>query len=227
MATGSMECVNRSHALGFVFGLSVSIFLTMCVESGAESDTTASLDDLESRLAELESAVGALDPRVAGLETVAEELEPRVAGLETVAEELEPRVLDVEAAASANVIAWQRKALTAGLAANTTGIAELAFSNLAVGKTYRLSMSAQLEGGASDAILHAIHDGNTIAQVKSQSRDASGEIEIQGQIAVFTATATTLTFDYSESASGGFLRTPFTYVILEELAVHVATTKWD
>ena len=213
MATGSMECVNRSHALGFVFGLSVSIFLTMCVESGAESDTTASLDDLESRLAELESAVGALDPRVAGLETVAEELEPRV--------------LDVEAAASANVIAWQRKALTAGLAANTTGIAELAFSNLAVGKTYRLSMSAQLEGGASDAILHAIHDGNTIAQVKSQSRDASGEIEIQGQIAVFTATATTLTFDYSESASGGFLRTPFTYVILEELAVHVATTKWD
>jgi len=133
---------------------------------------------------------------------------------------------------------WQQKVLasTDFLGGNaSSNLTTLTFNNLSVGKTYRLSMLAYLSAynGASSFsdgnALDAYHNSVLILEARDSRYIGSsiGQSSTIGATTVFTATATTVTFVHS-SANGNTTVTlgGGSWVLLEELPNHEATTQW-
>lgn len=106
----------------------------------------------------------------------------------------------------------------------TTDIADLRFTGLTVGKTYRVSFQADLVVNGTDddaAELRARHNGVTIASLVN--RGDSIAVQRASTSAIFTADVTSLTFDYIEnSGTTGSLNSGsgITFATVEELPNH-------
>lgn len=113
---------------------------------------------------------------------------------------------DISVVGKSNLNRSVTKFLPSNLVVSTTNIASLAFSNLIVGKKYRVFIRpfsvTNAAGISSD--FTAIHNGNTVARSVQTitSSIASIKLEASGD---FVATATTLTCNWAVSGSGGTL----------------------
>jgi hypothetical protein len=128
---------------------------------------------------------------------------------------------------------WQVRILPSHISGNTTDISSLRFINLVVGRTYKLSMQMDTSlpnNTFRTATLAAIHNGVTIAKVRSGSASTGNEVNYgMGTTVNFTASATTLTFNASFINPGFILgdgTRAATFVMLEELPNHEETTQW-
>ena len=114
---------------------------------------------------------------------------------------------------------WQRRSLVTSLSAPDSDIAELRFINLVVGKTYKVSFQAYLRITTalanSSVQLLAKHNSINLANVYLQVDD-NDEI-VAGNSAIFTATTTTLEFEFTETGTGSLTASGFTWSQIEEL----------
>jgi len=136
--------------------------------------------------------------------------------------------------ATPNAVKWQKKALTSDENTDQT-LSDMTFSNLTVGKTYRLSVQAQfsLTGNSSTslALIDITHNSAVIGRIQARTDSYSGNDDRRFTIGwsfPFVAAASTLTFEYNQGTtndtvegSGGA-----TFAILEELPTHVETSEW-
>src|SRR5690606_16912407 len=98
-------------------------------------------------------------------------------------------------------VLYQIKTLNADITATTADIAALRFSNLEVGKTYRLSGSAYIEanGSESEGRLEAYHNGVNILGWEFDQEASSGTGQATwGNAIVFVATTSSITFNFEE-----------------------------
>ena len=122
---------------------------------------------------------------------------------------------------------WQRRNNAVQYTANQADIPSLRLSNLTVGKTYRLSMQISIINGDAAGQVDAFHNGSVIATVSSKTTSVNNNDRIiAGTSSIFTATATTVTFNYIEFDIAAQLDVADTFVILEELPNHEVTTDW-
>jgi hypothetical protein len=128
---------------------------------------------------------------------------------------------------------WQVRILPGNISSNTTDISSLRFINLVVGRTYKLAMqmdTSLTNNNFRTATLAAIHNGVTIAKVRSGSANTGNEVNYgMGTTVNFTASATTLTFNAFFTNPGSILgdgTRAATFVMLEELPNHEETTQW-
>jgi len=125
----------------------------------------------------------------------------------------------------------QIRTLSADVTSNQADIPSLRYANLEVGKLYRVTIHHRALDGGNSLQLEAVHDGTAIlgTQTNTDPTSSSDRSDI-GTDVVFTATATALTFDYTEFDAGAVLEgngtTRETFVMLEELPFHEFTTKW-
>lgn len=91
------------------------------------------------------------------------------------------------------------KYLASNVTSTTAGIASLAFSNLIVGKKYRIDIFAAHDSvaGSSASVLQAVHNGSTVAQSYSNINATA----YFSTYAEFTATATSLAFNWTETGT--------------------------
>lgn len=127
------------------------------------------------------------------------------------------------------------KTLSADITAGALDIADLRLNNLEIGKTYKLTAKMLCfinnDGNVS---LEINHDGAeiglcifTAGVAGPDSIDTTGNDSTQ---VIFTATATTVTFDSAADGDGSLLgdgTTRETFVMLEELPNHEVTSEWD
>ena len=125
---------------------------------------------------------------------------------------------------TASQIHWQKKVLSTPITSNTTNIGDLQFSNLEIGKIYRVTILGHFSVYDSSTSLSAVHNGSVITNIYF-SNSVSGGVT-SGTSVIFTATATALTFDFSVSGNHA-PRMGSGSVILEELPYHLETTKWN
>lgn len=120
---------------------------------------------------------------------------------------------------------YETKTLSSTLTATTASISDFTFSNLVVGRMYRVNLNAHvlLDGSSATEIgqLVAIHDGNDIVEARGRG-DGVADTQAAHYTAsrIFTATATTLTFDFNETGStrlAGGAGVDASSVTLEEL----------
>ena len=128
---------------------------------------------------------------------------------------------------------YQSKTLTADVTTSSGTLTDLTFSNLVVGNTYKVSLQASFADGSSGGqVLIDIINNSTIqgrALYNSNSTEEAGIIQF-GVVALFEASGSTVTFDYSNAASTiirGNNTKSETYATLEELPNHTTTTDWD
>lgn len=107
------------------------------------------------------------------------------------------------------------KSLASNLTSSTTNIASLGFSNLIVGKVYRVDLKIDWNGNTSGQ-LSAIHNGGTVATAR---HGTGGTFNGLSAVGIFTAAATTLTHNYTLGGTGNLVANGAegTRVILTEL----------
>ena len=148
-----------------------------------------------------------------------------------------PRIDDIESSLPVKYQKKQVQALT-----TTTGLlGDLAFQNLEIGKTYKLTfqlfgqwLSAGAQTLARVKIEFATAPFNLIQQVAINIADNNGTTEVQSTaVAIFEAESTQINFnaDLGWNSNVRILGDTFaganaTYAILEELPNHVETTDW-
>lgn len=128
-------------------------------------------------------------------------------------------------------IPYQIKTLSSNILVDQSDIPSLRLNNLTIGKTYRLSMNFSVINGDSNGRLTAQHNGNVILRIGQKTTGVNNEDRATvGNSVIFTATATTVIFNYNEFDVGaqaeGNGTTSETFVQLEELDRHLATTQW-
>lgn len=116
---------------------------------------------------------------------------------------------------------WQRKDLTSDISVDTDPIAALSFSGLTVGKSYRMSVSGEVDtSGANTRVRMLIkHNGSDIAASDGEIDTAGERIQHNFSI-IFTAAATTVDTRVDFVGGSGVLEGTITnacYAILEEL----------
>ncbi len=126
-------------------------------------------------------------------------------------------------------IKWQKKSLITQVITNQT-VTELSFSNLEIGKTYRLSGQLDYGTQAGDySIMHTTFTcGGTVVFLSQQGTRTSvgwGGDHPRPLSSTFTADGTDLTC-VTSLHNDGTLRTGSTFVILEEVANPEITTDW-
>lgn len=98
------------------------------------------------------------------------------------------------------------KYLASNITSNTTDIASLRFTNLVVGKLYDLDMTGlgvALDPGTNNQlVITAVHDGGNLTRSIFRNDSASVSSLRKGGRAIFTATATTITFNATFTGSG-------------------------
>lgn len=121
---------------------------------------------------------------------------------------------------------WQ-KILTSNVTTSTPDITDLSFTDLIIGKTYRVSMQGHvLSNGGDDVIFSASHDGNVIAAVKNENNQGTQDdgIIVGTQSAPFVATANSLQFGVSGISGSSSLEGDGTlnetFIVVEELNNH-------
>lgn len=136
----------------------------------------------------------------------------------------EPRILPS--------VKYQQKFLSADQTTNGT-MSDLTFNNLEIGKTYKVILKALIRAGGTDSVnVSIIHNSNTLDRVTI--RNSGGgvfDIGTAAGTAIFTAAASTLTFDASSiddasSEIAGNGTATETYAILEEHPNHEETSQW-
>lgn len=126
---------------------------------------------------------------------------------------------------------WQAKTLSADVGASAT-VTDLGFANLEVGKSYRITFQASMDINASDhGRLSAVHNSVTLGLVEFDGDTAiSTNNYCAGSSSVFTATATTLTFDWVRVAASTLLlgnaTREETFAVLEELPDSLEVSTW-
>ena len=125
---------------------------------------------------------------------------------------------------------WQRKLLTATTTVDATVVTALTFSNLTVGKHYRISHSVWSDGaGAGYATLGYKQSGTVVSDTAAYP-DTGNNTHQASTSTVFLCDDTTLLAFVSKSTVTGYLGAstrPFTHAILEELNDYVdETTDW-
>lgn len=130
-------------------------------------------------------------------------------------------------------VKWQKKTLAANFA--PTGIiTDLSFNNLEIGKTYRLGGQIAVNGdngsiNIKDSKMTLYNGATELLELNAASGDTGSYNSTIGINLVFTATATTVTFDrtvdgisYINSANGS------TFATIEELpdTSYKVTTDW-
>lgn len=128
-------------------------------------------------------------------------------------------------------IKYQKKVLSSNLNGTTIDIADLRFSNLEIGKTYKVTLQAQMQVDGSESDVQIFGQfggtGSTVTKVRNNTGSGTDFILTASSVDIVTATATTLIYDYIvNSGSNPILSQDETYVIVEELPVHTATTDW-
>lgn len=138
-----------------------------------------------------------------------------------------------------NTVPYQEKFLTVDLTANTSDIADLRFSNLEIGKTYRVTayLNCKFLTSTGNGVFLIVRNdtGNPGMKLQvgfAQNTSGTGD-EMQGIFGgstVFVATTTTMTCD-AIVASGASMESSATLnnttrVLLEELPGHSVTTQW-
>jgi hypothetical protein len=186
-----------------------------------------------SALQQIETLAGQIDAMIPALASASGQPEsafqaaPNNADLKSFGD----RVLALETS-KANVftIPWQQKFLTANISATTVNIADLRFNNLTVGKTYRVTVQGQMVAGDNNGYLSANHNGVILCNMQNQPGGAGPEDRfIQTMVAIFVATATTVTFNFTENTNvvlEGNGTSTQTWSMLEELPHHAVTTQW-
>lgn len=101
-------------------------------------------------------------------------------------------------------------------------VTDLGFSNLTIGKHYRLTMNASLNvGGGSNCSLTAVHDSSSILRAHLGTNSGTSVSGSHTQSIIFEATTTSLTFSYSIGGGSATLQgandTLETYVMIEEI----------
>lgn len=154
-----------------------------------------------------------------------DDLEVKVdTGAETVSEYVE----------TVTKVKYQINTLSGDITADTNDIASLRFSNLEIGKTYRLNIHMMAINGDNPSILFARHVGYEMGTlIRHQSKSASigpDDRTAESSEIIFEATSTSITFDWSENTGTTTLEgndtTEQTFVMLEELPNHEVTTQW-
>jgi len=129
---------------------------------------------------------------------------------------------------------WARHDLLTSVSVTDPSNADLLFSNLTIGKTYKISVSADMtvpdSGGTDYCAVETYHGGTKVMSTLNLVGGSSGASQYvsAGASAIFVATTTTLTFlitvvgtaEVREDGTG-------TWAILEELPQHAITTDWD
>jgi len=92
----------------------------------------------------------------------------------------------------------QTKTLSANITSSTNPITDLTFSNLVIGKLYELHLSGQMIGSDETSYLYAIHDSVNIIWLSMNSGNTNADRVTVTDTVPFIATATTLTFNFSE-----------------------------
>ena len=133
-------------------------------------------------------------------------------------------------------VLWQKKNLTSDRTTDVTNIAEMQFTNLVVGKTYRLTYQARVQlagsSGTDFGQLYPLHNGTRLGVIILRADSASGNPPVYelgaGSGTIFTAEATSLTFDWDQNGGSKTLRlvNNGTYAILEELPDHKEVSIW-
>lgn len=126
---------------------------------------------------------------------------------------------------------YQKKPLSAALSATTADIASMRFSNLEIGKHYKLTLHAYLINvGVAIGQLDAVHNGNVIANRRSDNDVGGAQNTQASSVSVnFEATATTVTFNFTRTGSStlqGNGTLAQTFAMLEELSRRVETNIW-
>lgn len=127
----------------------------------------------------------------------------------------------------------QVRILGSDITAPTVDISDLRLVNLTIGKVYKLSISAKQgttgTGATESFALKANHNGSVIVEDRIRyGNKPSGLFEnTNGNSVIFTATATSITFDWEETGTGelaGNGTTQETFVMIEELNNYEALT---
>ncbi|GAB1376777.1 hypothetical protein MASR1M48_16290 [Lactococcus petauri] len=127
---------------------------------------------------------------------------------------------------------YQTKILAATISATTADIAGLRFSNLTIGKTYRLSGQANLQSNVPDGQAKlTVKNGATVIAVAihDQSSGGSGSIGQFAISALFVATSTGISSDVGVIAGGGLAgdgTANGSFLTIEELPNHEITNAW-
>tara|TARA_R110000868_G_C10973188_1_gene771509 strand:+ start:51572 stop:52042 length:471 start_codon:yes stop_codon:yes gene_type:complete len=124
---------------------------------------------------------------------------------------------------------YQTKYLSGNVAINTI-LGDLTFNNLEIGKKYKLTSCFVYTDTdvITNANVAALVNGNNVDYVR-MATSGTGVVKVTS-IAIFDALGTTLTFETTGFGnnntiySGGVIGS---YVILEELPNHEATTQWN
>jgi hypothetical protein len=134
------------------------------------------------------------------------------------------------------MVKWQQKKLTSNInTVGTNAISALQFNNLKVGSTYKISLTVEAATLATnvDAYVTINHDGSQIglAGINDDSSVTQPTLRIAGlsTSVIFTASATTLTFNSVITTTDGFIlgtATPITYAVLEEKPLHTETSEF-
>jgi hypothetical protein len=130
---------------------------------------------------------------------------------------------------------YQIKTLTANATSNGT-VAALGFSNLEIGKTYRVSgqFSVALNTGAAQPAvdISIIHNSATIVGAYIRNRQTSsttGDVFVNGFNRIFVAAATSLSVSIGSVGANDYIvgSSNFeTFLMVEELPTHTVTTDW-
>lgn len=118
---------------------------------------------------------------------------------------------------------WQKKIMTT---ANTPS--QMNFSNLELGKTYRLSLHAymQVDGSESAIELSATHNGGYLTRLQINGGTAADIASEKGTSIIFVATGTTVTFSQASVGGNPTISANITHATLEELPLHEQTSQW-
>lgn len=125
---------------------------------------------------------------------------------------------------------WQKRFLLSNITVNTPDITDLKFSNLTIGKTYRVTCQASVISGAQNGRVTAYNGATILAQTQNQT-DGTGPSDrfVQTFTTIFTASSVAVTFDFAENTVNtleGDGTAWTSWSMLEELPNHEVTTQW-
>ena len=125
----------------------------------------------------------------------------------------------------------QIKKLASDVVGQSLDIAGLRFNNLVIGKRYKIGLHMQaIYTAGTNVKLIAVHNSVDVLNVQIQGDDAgpADRVAMGDTLPIFTATATTVVFDFLVNGASGTLEgdgsTNETFVSIEELPNHTETT---
>ena len=117
-------------------------------------------------------------------------------------------------------VKWQKRVLGSNVTSTDTDVAALRLSNLTIGNTYRVSLSAEIDqsgtSGIEAATVEALHDGSPLCKTRHRIDSATDVVEFTaGNSTIFVATATSVTVKIA--ITGTITVTGVTYSQIEDI----------